>query len=281
MRPLSHPKSAVADFGVDAQTGNTRFSQRGRDREGAIVPRSHAPLPNTRAFPPLLAQRLIIEKARSTGAFRRPPQYRLVAFGSEFAWSPQLQITGASVLRRIKSSKAAVSDTPHRSCGNVGRRFLLLGSRWAFRNSSPIIFGANHGYAEPQDCSRRVLAVLLGAQFLHDIHWSGPVGAHVLARPPRAGEIPLPGGPAWRDRPVDRPRRRKSILPAGDDARAANPRRENRDRRFWPRAVKRSMNMGEPAANETESAPRLHVVEDAQLIARRHTQRAAASRSSS
>ncbi|MBM3625456.1 MAG: hypothetical protein FJX16_09090 [Alphaproteobacteria bacterium] len=34
-RPLSHPKSAIADFGIDAQTGSARFAKRGRVGEGA------------------------------------------------------------------------------------------------------------------------------------------------------------------------------------------------------------------------------------------------------
>jgi len=192
-------------------------------------------LPHAHAFPLLFAQRLIIEAACPPRAFRRPGPYRQAAFGAQIAWRIALQITGASVLRRINSSKAAVSDSPHGSCGNVGRRLLLLGlTLESFGKTAGSSVGANYGYAEPQDCSLSVLDVLFGAQFLHDIQWPEPIGEHVLARSPSAGETPLSGRSSRRNRPDEAPRRRRSwILPAGDNRRAASRPRENQHRRGW------------------------------------------------
>jgi len=76
-------------------------------------------------FASLFAQRLIIEAAREPGAFRRPAQYRQAAFGAQIASKVALQITHASILRRIKSSNAAVLDTPHLSCGRIERRLFF------------------------------------------------------------------------------------------------------------------------------------------------------------
>ncbi|MGJ0424948.1 hypothetical protein [Methylocystis sp.] len=87
-------------------------------------------------------------------------------------------------LRSYDGSKAAkplCPTPPHRSCGIVGRRLLLFGTYAGFSEKRQIIIGANHGYAELQDRALRVLALLFGAQFLHDIQWPEPVGAHVLA----------------------------------------------------------------------------------------------------
>ena len=113
-RELAYLEIAVAKTAGPREAGLDATSVSIRRRSAVAMRRC----PMRAHFASLIAQRLIIEAAHLASAIGRPPQYRQTAFGAQIASKLALQITYASILRRIKSSNAAVLDTPHLSCGH-------------------------------------------------------------------------------------------------------------------------------------------------------------------
>ena len=182
------------------------------------------------------AQQLIIEAACPPGAFRRLPQYRPILLARNCS-KLQLQITGASVLRRIKSSKAAVSDSSTSLVWNCRpAAFAFWDSRWAFRKNARSSLGQTMAMLNCKIAPFVFWLCFLALSFFTTFNGQSQSARTSSRDRPEPAKPLCQEGPRGARGPLSGRAAENGLSPAGDDARAASPPRENQDRRSGPHA---------------------------------------------